>query len=202
MRLSSSGQRGFATFGVRQRERLYERLHRHRVRCLLGFSQSRGNRSPLHFFVSDHQGERNLLGLTLSDPESESLAPIVDFRTHPLRGERGGKPMGVRGMAIRDRQDHHLDRREPERKIPAGVLDVDPDEALEGAQDRPVEHRRLVELTVPANVLEPEAPGHRHVDLDRRQGPGPAEHVLEIGLDFRCVEGGIAISTPSTPSFS
>ena len=85
-----------------------------------------------------------------------------------------------------------LHGREPEREVAPGVLDVEREEALERAEDGAVEHRGLVLVAVAADVAEPEAPGHGHVDLDRRERPGAAEHVAEVALDLGRVEGGLA----------
>jgi hypothetical protein len=72
------------------------------------------------------------------------------------------------------------------------VLDVDRDEALQRPQHRTVEHRGLVLRAVGADELQAETARHRHVDLDRREQPGAAEHVLEVALDLGRVERALA----------
>jgi hypothetical protein len=51
------------------------------------------------------------------------------------------------------------------------VLDEDPDEALEAAHQRPVDHHRAVVGVVRAGVLQVEALGHVVVELHGAQLP-------------------------------
>ncbi len=60
-----------------------------------------------------------------------------------------------------------------------------------------MQHCGLMQLAVAPHVAQAESARHRHVDLDRREGPGAAEHVPEIGLDLRRVEGGLAGLDPA-----
>ena len=92
------------------------------------------------------------------------LSPSFSLRSsHSTRRPAGGQFRGdvpaLLREAVRDRQDHRLHRREPEGKVPAGVLDQDAHEALERAQDRAVDHDRPVLGAVLADVLEVEALG-------------------------------------------
>ena len=96
-------------------------------------------------------------------------------------------------MGLADREDPDLDRREPERERAAVVLDQDPDEALERAEERAVDHVRRVLLVVGAHVGEPEAGRHLRVELDRAHLPRAAEHVGHVQVDLRAVEGAVAL---------
>ena len=69
----------------------------------------------------------------------------------------------------------HLHRREPQRERAAVVLGEDPDEPLEGAHDRPVDHDDLMLLVVVAHEGVSELLRHVVVELDRRQLPRAAE---------------------------
>ena len=64
-----------------------------------------------------------------------------------------GDGRGVVVEAIGDGQHDRLHRRQPQRQLAAVVLDQDPDEALEGAQQRAVDHHRAVLLVVGARVV-------------------------------------------------
>ena len=57
---------------------------------------------------------------------------------------RRGHFLGVVMDPVGDGQQDRLDRRQPHREGPGIVLDQDPDEALQGAQDHPVQHHRAV----------------------------------------------------------
>ena len=60
-------------------------------------------------------------------------------------------------MAVGDRDDDGLDRRQPEREGTREMLDEDPDEALERAVDRPVDGDRALRLAVLVDVGQVEA---------------------------------------------
>ena len=75
-------------------------------------------------------------------------------------------------MAEPDRKDPHLHGREPERERSGEVLDQDPDEALERADQRPVDHHRRVLGVVGALVAQAEALRHLEVELHRPDLPG------------------------------
>ena len=96
-------------------------------------------------------------------------------------------------MAEPDREDPHLHRREPERERAGEVLDQDPDEALERADQRAVDHHRRVLGVVGALVAEPEALRHLEVELDRPDLPGAVERVEHVQVDLRPVEGAVAL---------
>ena len=72
------------------------------------------------------------------------------------------------------------------------MLDQDADEALERADDRPVQHHRRAAGVVFGDVLGAEAPRHAEVDLHRAALPRAADAVLEVVLDLRAVEGALA----------
>jgi hypothetical protein len=72
------------------------------------------------------------------------------------------------------------------------VLDQDPDEALEGAHERAVDHGRAVLGVVGAGVLQGEALGHVVVELDRSELPRAPDRVGHVQVDLRPIERAVA----------
>ena len=109
----------------------------------------------------------------------------------------GGVELGLdrlRGVdvAVGDRQQGRLDRREPVREAAAVVLDQDPAEALHRAQQRAVDHHRPVLGVVGALVGQVEALGHLEVELAGAELPRAAERVGHVEVDLGPVEGAVA----------
>ena len=75
--------------------------------------------------------------------ELDAQAPLAQALLH-----RGA----VLVEAIRDRQHDRLHGRQPQRQLARVVLDQDADEALEGAQQRAMDHHRPVLGVVRAGV--------------------------------------------------
>ena len=95
-------------------------------------------------------------------------------------------------MAIRDRDDDHLNRGTPDRERPGKVLDQDADEPLQRTVDGSVDRHRPDGLAVLVDVRAVEAFGqHDQVDLDRRRLPFAAERVLDLDVDLGRVEGAV-----------
>src|SRR5207253_2421675 len=82
--------------------------------------------------------------------------------------------------------------REPGREGTCVVLGQDGEETLDRAEQRAVDHHRLVPLAVTALVLELEPLGQVEVDLDGGHLPGPADRVTRLNRDLRAVERGTA----------
>ena len=95
-------------------------------------------------------------------------------------------------MALADRQHAHLHRREPERERAGVVLDEDADEALEGSVERPVDDEHRMLGVVRPHIGKAEPLRHLPVELDRAELPGAAEHVGDVQVDLRPVEGAFA----------
>src|SRR5204863_152804 len=81
------------------------------------------------------------------------------------------------GVAVRDRQHDRLHRRQPHRELAGVVLDEDPDEAFEGAEERPVDHHGPVLGVVGAGVVQLEAIRHLVVELDGPELPRASDGV-------------------------
>ena len=73
------------------------------------------------------------------------------------------------------------------------MLEEHAEEALDGAEQGPVQHDRAVPGVVGADVLEVEALRVVEVALDRRQLPRPADGVAHVDVDLRAVEGGVTL---------
>ena len=84
---------------------------------------------------------------------------------------RSVEPAGRLAMLLADGEHAHLHRREPERERAGVVLDQDPDEALERAEERAVDDEDGMLLVVRAHVGEAEARRHLRVELDRAELP-------------------------------
>ena len=78
------------------------------------------------------------------------------------------------------------------RQLAAGVLEQDPEEALEGADQRAVEHHRPVLGVVGARVDQVEALGEV-VELHGAELPGAPQRVAHVHVDLRPVEGAVAL---------
>ena len=101
---------------------------------------------------------------------------------------RSCEPAGRLTMLLADGEHAHLHGREPERERAGVVLDQDPDEALERAEERAVDDEDRVLLVVRAHVGETEAGRHLRVELDRAELPRALEHVGDVEVDLRPVE--------------
>ena len=91
-------------------------------------------------------------------------------------------------MRLPDGNHPRLHRREPEGERAAVVLDQDPDEALERAEERPVDDEDAVLAVVRPHVRQAELGGHLVVELDRSHLPASSEDVRHVEVDLRAVE--------------
>ena len=107
--------------------------------------------------------------------------------------------LGVLEVAVGDRHDHDLDRRQPEREGAGVVLGDDADEALERAVDGVVDDDRALEAAVGRAVLEVEALRQLVVGLDGGHLPLASERVLDEDVDLRRVEGPAALDRGRRP---
>ena len=83
--------------------------------------------------------------------------------------------------------------REPGRERARVVLDQDPEEALDRAEQGPVNHVRPLPAAVGGLVLDPEPARLLEVDLERGQLPAAADRVLDVHVDLGCVERALAL---------
>src|SRR5262245_37022722 len=99
-------------------------------------------------------------------------------------------PLDLNGLlveAVRDRQNHRLNRREPDRKRARVMLDQDAEKALERSQNRAVHHYRLMRLVVRADKFEAETLRQREVNLNSRELPQAFDRVHDLEINLRTV---------------
>src|SRR5512142_1353029 len=106
------------------------------------------DRALLDLLVADDQDERDLLDLGLADLLADLLAAEVDGGAQAGRFHLLRERLRVRLVALGDRQDDGLDGGQPEGEAPVVVLDEDAEEALERAEQGPVDHVGPVLLAV------------------------------------------------------
>src|SRR6266545_309399 len=94
----------------------------------------------LDLLVPVHERVRNLLDLGIADPLADGLVALVDVDAVAGAAQRLGDTGSCLAMRLPHGHDAHLHGREPERERAAVVLDEDADEALERAEERPVDH--------------------------------------------------------------
>ena len=127
---------------------------------------------------------RILFCIRLSDPSTSTRRPRA--------AQDGRELLGRLDVAVGDRDDDRLDRRQPERERAGEVLDEDPDEPLERAVDGAVDGDRALRLAVLVDVGQVEALGqHRQVGLDRRHLPLAPERVVDVDVDLGRVERAV-----------
>src|SRR6188472_3261379 len=106
-----------------------------RFRGLLPTVRAHSDR-VFRLLVAPDDDVRDLLHLRVADPLADRLVGVVDLDPElvQLLRERPGRVAVVEP----DRDHPHLHRSEPDRECAAKVLDQDPHEALEGAEERSV----------------------------------------------------------------
>src|SRR5262249_42678193 len=100
----------------------------------------------------EHVGD--LADLRLADPVAQLLVAVVELGPNARGAQAAVYRARVVDVLLADRQHARLDRREPGREGSGVVLDQHADEALERAEDRPVDHHGTLGLPVAVDVLE------------------------------------------------
>src|SRR5256884_4586243 len=142
--------------------------------------------------LADDEHVRDLPDLRLADPVAELLIAVVELRPHARGAELLPDGPPVRGVLLAHRQHARLHGCQPRREHARVVLGEHPDEPLEGAEDRAVDHNGALRLSVGVDVLEREAVGLREVDLDGRELPAAPERVQNVDVYFGPVERSVA----------
>src|SRR5262249_22024449 len=128
----------------------------------------------------------------LANLVAELLVAEIGRDPEPRRAARGlhlSRP-GLDLLAHR----HHADLlgRQPEWQLAGRVLEEDRDEALERPEHGAMEHHRRGLGALGRDVAEPEALGHRAVDLYGGERPRALEDVAEVEADLGAVERALA----------
>src|SRR5438552_11399013 len=142
--------------------------------------------------LADDERGRDLPALRLADPVAELLVAVVELRPQARRAELLPDGPSVRGVFLAHRQDTRLHRREPRRERTRVMLGEHPDESLEGAEDRAVDHDRAPRVPVAVDVFELEPVRLREVDLDGGKLPAAPERVLDVDVNLGPVERPVA----------
>ena len=90
-------------------------------------------------------------------------------------------------LSVRDRDQADLIRGEPQRERTGVVFDKDPEEAFQRTEERPVDHVRLVLLTIGTDVVEVKAFRQVEVELNGGGLPFTTESVLDLQVDLGTV---------------
>ena len=99
---------------------------------------------------------------------------------------------GVVGLSVSDVQYDGLNRRQPDREATGKMLDQHTEEPLQGTEQRPVDHDRLMFPAVFANIVYLKAFRQVEIHLDGGALPGTAQDVLNFYIDFRPVKSPVS----------
>ena len=125
-----------------------------------------GHCSILSFAISQHQHERDLLHLGITNLEVDLLFPVIHGHANSSGFQLIVNLFGVLRLAVRDRQDNGLNRSQPHRERARIVLNQDAKEALHRPVQRPMAHQRLMRFPVFPDVLQTETPRQCKVELN------------------------------------
>src|SRR5262245_2061813 len=174
------------------RELAGDAFHRDGPHVLAG-APPETRRALLGLALPHHEHVGDLPELGVADPVPELLVAVVELDAHPRLAEAVEHALAVRRVLLADGQHARLHRGQPRRERPREVLGEDGDEALERAEDRPVDGHRPLGLPVGVDVLELEALGqHGQIELGGADLPVAPKHVLDVDVDLGPVERPVA----------
>ena len=151
------------------------------------------DRAGLDVVVADDEDVRELLQLGLADPRAERLLGLAEDGPEAVALQPVDDAGGVGVVVAAHREHPDLLRGQPGRERAGVVLHEHAEEPLDRAEQRAVDHDRLVALVVGADVLDAEALGRLEVELDGGHLPGAADGVAGLHRDLRAVEGAAAL---------
>src|SRR6266516_2202783 len=159
------------------------------LRALIAFKAiPHGYLPALGFLVADDQHVGHLLGLRLADFGPHFLVSVIQLDSRARLSKPGDHLTAVLLMPLRDRNDTHLNRCQPDGKRPGIMLDQNPHEALDRAKEGPMQHDRLMRLAVRPDVTQIKSLGKGEVELYGGKLPWPADRVNKFDVDLRAVE--------------
>ena len=94
---------------------------------------------------------------------------------------------------VLNRDDRALHRREPQREMTRVMLEQDAEEALDGSEQRAMNHDRLLLRAGVIDEVQVETLRKLEIDLDRRHLPCAADGVARLHGDLRSVEGAATL---------
>ena len=124
----------------------------------------------------------------LADFKANFFVSQVRLGTKPALTESFFHFQGKIGLFVGDIHHHRLSRCQPGGECTLVVLDQNPDKALEGTENRAVQHHRMLTAVVLADVFGTQT--HRQVEIEL-QGttlPDPTQAILQGEFDLRPVE--------------
>ena len=141
-------------------------------------SRNRNDTAPASTSFPRQQQERHLAGGVGADLLLHPVVGVVDLGPD-ARGRAAARMTSSQVVAERvgDRDADHLHRRQPGRERAGVVLGQHPDEPLDGAELRRVDHHRLLPGAVGGLVFQAEPGRLVEVVLDGRHLPGAADRV-------------------------
>src|SRR5438128_60670 len=161
----------------------YKTSQWHRSEMLIR-AQSYGHHLLSLLLIADNEHIRNLLKLRIPYLSIHALLAHIHLGTYTGSFEHLQDFFGIPYMAVRDGNDHCLNRGKPYWEGPGIMLKQDRDQALQGAEVGPVDHDRPVTLTVLADILQIEALRQVVVHLRRTKLPLTAQSVAEEKIEF------------------
>src|SRR5690606_29050019 len=155
-------------------------------------ARAHGHLASLPLLVADDQEIRDLLQAAFADSIVDFLVPQIGLDPKPLFSQRFGNRRRVLPLGVGDVHHDRLHGGQPHRQRTGVVLDQDADEALERADNGPVQHDRYAPRVVLGDVFGAQPAGHVEVDLHRSALPLATDRVLQRVFDLRAVESPLA----------
>src|SRR5690606_38725544 len=128
----------------------------------------------------------------LTDFKADLLVSQVALGTEAALIQRFLHLGGEFGLLVGDIHDHRLSRCQPCREGTFVVLDQNADEAFEGAEDRPMQHDRMLAIVVFADVFGTKTDRQVEIELQRTALPDTPQAILQRKLDLRTIESTLA----------
>ena len=144
--------------------------------------------------VTDDQHVVDLHQLSIANLRVHPLARIVDLYAqtgflHPICNR-----IRVVIVPISNRHHHRLCWRQPQRKVASEMLDQHPDEALQRAQHRAVNHHRTLAPALRIDILQIKPLRLVEIDLNRSQLPLATERIRNEHVDLGTIESSFSQS--------
>src|SRR6266403_226084 len=141
-----------------------------------------GDGAGFGFLGADDEHVGNLLHLRVADFCGQLFVAVVEMDAKIVALQSFGDVPGVIGDFFADRADFHLHGREPQREGARVMLDQDAEKALDGAEQRAVDHQGLMLGAVFADVLQAEARGEIEIELHGGELPRASDGVDELDV--------------------
>ena len=142
------------------------------------FTSTHSDSLHLDFPISNNQEIRNLEQSMLADFKADLFISQVGLGTKTALIERFFNLSGKICLFISDIHDHCLSRSQPRRERTLLMLDQDPDETLEGTEDRPVQHHRVLATIVFGDVFGSQTDRQVKIELQSTTLPDTAKAIF------------------------